>query len=306
MFNELFTKGGLSLDRLRAFCGVADAGGVTKAAGGRSTRQSQFSRQIKELEAFFGVELTQRRGKGIALSSAGLRLARIARGFFTTLEDFHRECKNEPKEFSIGAGDALLQWLLFPRLAELHDSFPSVVFRVLSLPTMDISERVSDFRLDFGLLRKDAISPLHNCEPLGTQTYSLFVPLKLIPDKKKPGWRQVISDIPLATIAGDGVFRASLEKAATKEKLKLRLALSCSSFPQVAKALQSERYAAILPTIASAELDRERFTVVPAPFLASQAREVCLIWNTRIADLRPMSMEVRERLTKLFRLSRAR
>lgn len=305
MFNDLFAKGGLSLDRLRSFCCVAEAGGVTKAAGGDPTRQSQFSRQIKELETFFGIELTRRQGKSIVLSSAGIRLARIARESFAALDDFHRACKDEPIEFSIGAGDALLQWLLFPRIAQLHDTLPSAAFNVLSLRTLDIAERVSDLRLDFGLVRKDAISPLHKCEPLGTQTYSLFVPVRLLDSKKAPDWKDVIANIPLATIAGEGMFRASLEKEAMKGKIPLNFSLACSSFPQAAKALQSERYAAILPSIASAELDQKRFATIAAPFLKSQAREICLIWNPRVVNLRPMTVEVKNHLAKLFRLPKS-
>lgn len=302
MFNALFAKGGLSLDRLRSFCCVAEAGGVTKAAGGDPARQSQFSRQINELETFFGIELTRRQGKTIVLSSAGLRLARIARESFAALDEFNRGCQNEPIECSIGAGDALLQWILFPRIALLHDTLPGVAFHVLSLPTLDIAERVNDLRLDFGLVRKDAISPLHKCEPLGTLTYSLFVPTKLLSGKKPPDWKTVVNRIPLATIAGEGMFRASLEKAATKEKLHLRFSLTCSSFPQAAKALQSERFAAILPSIASTELEERRFSAIPAPFLKSQAREICLIWNPRVANLRPKALEIKSHLAEFFKL----
>jgi hypothetical protein len=87
-----------------------------------------------------------------------------------------------------------------------------------------------------------------------------------------------------------------------RAKLQLNCTLSCSSFPQAAKALQSERYAAILPTIASAEFDRKSFTVVPVPFLKRQAREICLIWNPRTEYLRPEMSGVRSHLVKLLRL----
>jgi DNA-binding transcriptional LysR family regulator len=302
MFNDLFAKGGLSLDRLRSFCAVAEAGGVTRAAGGDPTRQSQFSRQIKELETFFGTELTRRQGKSIVLSSAGLRLAKIARESFAALNDFQRVCKNEPLEFAIGAGDALLQWLLFPHIAKLYDLIPGAAFNILSLRTLDIAEHVNDLRLDFGLIRKDALSPLHRFEPLGKLTYSLFVPVCLLDSKNATNWKDIVSKIPLATIAGEGMFRASLEKEAMKGKLPFKFSLLCSSFPQAAKALQSERYAAILPTIASTELDKRRFAVVPAPFLKSRAREICLIWNPRTENLRPTSIEIKNHLAKLFRL----
>ena len=67
-FARLFTVSGLSLDRLRTFLRVAEAGNLAKAAKGDTTRQSQFSRQIKELEAFFGVALTRRVGRRIEIT----------------------------------------------------------------------------------------------------------------------------------------------------------------------------------------------------------------------------------------------
>ena len=43
--DALFAAGGLSLERLRSFLAVAEAGSIAKAAKGDPTRQSQFSRQ---------------------------------------------------------------------------------------------------------------------------------------------------------------------------------------------------------------------------------------------------------------------
>jgi DNA-binding transcriptional LysR family regulator len=302
MFNRLFAQSGFTLDRLRTFCEVAEAGGMTKAAGGKQSRQGQFSRQVKELEMFFGTELLRRQGKTIRLSPAGVRLVKLARECFSAFDDFYGDCKGEPIECSIGAGDALLQWLLFPHLAQLRDAFPRVAFHLLSLPTLDIVERVNDLRLDFGLVRKDAVSPLQKAELLGTQTYSLFVPIRLLGSRKRGDWREVMASVPLATIGGEGAFRANLDKEATKRKLRVNFSLSCSTFPEVAKALQSDKYAAILPSIAAAELDHSRFAIIAAPFLRAQDREIYLVWNPRITHLRPTTLGVKDRLAKLLKL----
>jgi len=55
MFEDLFSKGGLSLERLRSFMLMANAGSIAKAVPQDPTRQSQISRQIKELESFSGL-----------------------------------------------------------------------------------------------------------------------------------------------------------------------------------------------------------------------------------------------------------
>ena len=52
MFAKLFAQSGLSLDRLRALVEVGATGSIVRAAEGDPARQSQYSRQIKELEDF--------------------------------------------------------------------------------------------------------------------------------------------------------------------------------------------------------------------------------------------------------------
>ncbi len=280
---------------------VAEAGGVTKAAAKNTNRQSQFSRQINELEEFFGVELMKRHGKGITLTTAGKRLANVAREIFLTLEDFNSDCKSEPQKFSIGAGDSLLQWLLFPKVGALQKALPKIGIDVYGLPTLEIVAGVTDLSLDFGLVRRDAVTAAQKFQSLGFEKYALFVPRHLFSGKKPSTVNEVIAKIPLTTIAGEGRFRASLERQARKAKLRLTFSLCCSTFPQAARALRSERYAAILPTIAADELDHERFATVSVPFLES--REICLIWNPRLARMRPQMGALKECLLKLLTLS---
>lgn len=65
MNRPLLARGGLSLDRLASLVALADAHGISAAARGDPARQSQFSRQLKEFETFFGVALIERRQTGI-------------------------------------------------------------------------------------------------------------------------------------------------------------------------------------------------------------------------------------------------
>src|SRR5437660_8611473 len=141
--------------------------------------------------------------KGIVLTPAGKRLAQISRGIFSVLEDFNSDCKAEPQRFAIGAGDSLLLWLLLPRVTILQNALPNVALEVSTLRTLDIVERVNDLRLDFGLIRKDAVSPLQKCKSLGFETYGLFVPQRLLAEHRVHDWKEVIAKIPLTTIAGE-------------------------------------------------------------------------------------------------------
>ena len=87
MFDALFSERGLSLDRLKVLIEVRDAGSIAQAAPGDPVRQSQYSRQLRELSEFFGCELAQRRGKILKLTAQGERLAELAREQLRSLED---------------------------------------------------------------------------------------------------------------------------------------------------------------------------------------------------------------------------
>ena len=90
MFKELLSEGGLSLDRLKNFCAIAEAGGIARIAGGDPAKQSLYSRQVRALEEFFSVELTRRRGKGIEIKKQGRERARTVRAHLKRMKDLKK------------------------------------------------------------------------------------------------------------------------------------------------------------------------------------------------------------------------
>src|SRR4051794_28209706 len=86
MFEKLFLKSGLSIDRLKTFCEIAEAGAITRAAGGKPGIQSQYSKQLKDLETYFEVPLFERNGKTMRITEAGKRLLSVAKEFLNSVE----------------------------------------------------------------------------------------------------------------------------------------------------------------------------------------------------------------------------
>src|SRR5580704_17072171 len=134
MFEVLFGERGLSLERLRTLLEVRDAGSITAAAPGDPVRQSQYSRQLRELSEFFGVKVGRRQGKLLKFTAEGSRLAELVHEQLRSLQDFRAECRTDCADYVIGAGDSLLHWLIIPRLgaligAKLPDRFATVSLR---------------------------------------------------------------------------------------------------------------------------------------------------------------------------------
>src|SRR5260370_42150259 len=150
MFSRLFAESGLSLDRLRALLEVGAAGSIVKAANGDPVRQSQYSRQIKELEDFFCTRLIERQGKGTRLTPCGKELARISRFFMLGLSNFQRGCLAEEQTFRIGASATFIRQFLLPVLSRSPKAGATYATEVVN--DSEIERRLHDLTLDFGVV----------------------------------------------------------------------------------------------------------------------------------------------------------
>lgn len=299
MFEELFASGGLSFERLKSFSLVAQAGGIAKAAPGDLTKQSQFSRQLRELEEFFETELTQRRGKGIVLTAAGERLALWTRESFAGLDEMRKDAGNHPLTIRLGAGDTIFQWLLMPKIRDLNRMLANSAVELVALSSKDVVQQLDDLLVDFGVVRKSALKPNLHSKALGTLRFAFFVPVKLLP--KDGGPAELLASLPLATQEGKGEFRTGLEAICRKNEIKLKVALSCTSFPLLLKAVQSKEYAAILPSVAEKDLDSSEFKRFDLPMLKPLDRELCLAWNPRVISVRRRARETIDCLVKILK-----
>jgi DNA-binding transcriptional LysR family regulator len=302
MFESLFAERGLSLDRLKVLIEVRDSGSIAQAVPGDPVRQSQYSRQLRELSEFFGCEVTQRRGKILKLTSQGERLAELAREYLRSLDDFRAECKQQSVAFSIGAGDSLIQWLVIPRLGAIVDEFPGTHFATTNLRTNEIVQQLTDCRLDFGIIRKNAMAPGLKSVSLGIVRYVALVPSALMKAKKKITLRHALEELPLATQTTDGQFTSGIREIAQALSVTLKPVLACQSFPQTVAALRSGRFWAIVPEISVRELPRDTAHRIADPALMQLDREAMLAWNPRLVRVRPNAAKIATRLHHLLTL----
>jgi DNA-binding transcriptional LysR family regulator len=295
MFEALFSERGLSLDRLKVLIEVRDAGSIAAAAPGDPVRQSQYSRQLRELSEFFGCEVAQRRGKILRLTAQGERLAELAREQLRALDDFRSECREQSVAFTIGAGDSLIQWLVIPRLGKVVDAFPGTHFSTVNLRTNEIVQQLTECRLDFGIIRRNAMAPGLKSVSLGVVSYVARVPDALAKHKRLT-LRQAFESLPLATQTTDGQFASGLREITQALDVPLAPALSCQSFPQTLAALRTGRFWAIVPELAVRELPAGAAHALSDPLLQRLDREAMLAWNPRVIRVRPNAAKLAARL----------
>lgn len=278
MTEESWKRGafdGLTFERIESFLAVADAGGIAKAAPANPTRQSQLSRQLREVSEALGFELFERDGRTIALTEDGARVRTLFRELATALDTLKRERSSAPIRVSLAAGDSVLRWLVLPVLHSALGESPRVE---LSLSAVTSGYRaVRDGEFDLAISRARRKEDGVKLRRIGALRYSLFASSSL---KKQWSASRSLSSLPFVRVTGaPDVMQAFEERAGTP-----RVALSCETFPQAALAVRSGRYAALLPTLAASELPASCAFEITLDGLSSLSLPLALVARERRLD----------------------
>ncbi|MES2736627.1 MAG: LysR family transcriptional regulator [Verrucomicrobiota bacterium] len=284
MFNDLFQEDGLSLERLHALILLEDNGSLIRAANGDSGRQSRLSHYIKELSGFFGVELTERVGKTIRLSQAGMELTVMIRRHLSDITRFKRNVSNLPPTFRFGAGESLLQWLVIPSLPQMQSTPEQIHFILSNLRTQEINARLQDQRLDVGLLREDAVAVGLKRKPACSIKYVVVVPQRIVGRRRQLSLKEALLNYPHAALAGDGAMRASLDRIAGDFGGLYVPQLQCDSIAQCVAAVKTTHFAAVLPSWAWQPEAGIEHLVCEDPGLAQLRRSLVLAWHPRLVE----------------------
>lgn len=302
MFEELFSERGLSLDRLKTLLEVHNAGSIAAAARDDITRQSQYSRQIKELEEYFGTELSRRQGKHLVLTSAGKELTEIIQETFNRLQDYKTRRKHQPYRFTLGGGDSLLSWVISPAMARACRQNRPWHFTLKNLRNADVALGLRHMDIDFGVLRTSALeSEGLDSLPICTLDYALYIPrswagISTITDSPA-AFETLLATRPLATLGGKTTFHTTLLNSFRQYGIPLHIQCRTESFPTAAHLLRSGAYMAILPCIAEIDLPPDSCQKIIHPALTSLTRNISLAWNPRLLKIRPHSQDIIDFLT---------
>jgi DNA-binding transcriptional LysR family regulator len=295
MFDNLFTVGGLTLDRLRHFCEVAEAGSIKDAVDLYGRNQSSYSRDIQQLETFFDEPLfvqkgTSRSGKRFeGLTPRGEALRDLTIDYFealTRLVDF----RDTPDSIRIGAGETVLQWVVCSRLDLIQDAHPRVQIRLENVSAPDAMRGVDQGTLDIGIVEGRAMAEAPEgiqALELGEIEYALFLTPDMAEAAKTQSEKELLASLPLAGLDGLGPSVTTLQSVAKADGYTLKFAVVLTSFPQVSAALRSGRLAGFLPVLAEEDMREHDLVMLRHPYLDKLSVPISLIWNTRLASLRP-------------------
>lgn len=274
---------GLSLDRLETLSGIVAQGGIMRAAGGDANRQSQFSRQVAEMEAWFGVDLLDRSSTPSKPTEAALRIVRQVDEFRREMDAIREEAGSGRRTVVFGAGERMIRSYLIPWAAKVQKENLKLVFK--NLTSSAIRAELLAKRLDFGILRSDRCPDGLERFVLKPFPMCLLLPSKLAKCRRKWTWKD-LEEIPLILPEGNGRFAQFLRGRALNAGIELDVAIECSTWTQSIDAMRECGIGGFLPK----DLEKQfptGYCGVSLPGLHEFSDEYVIAWSAVRAEKRP-------------------
>jgi DNA-binding transcriptional LysR family regulator len=287
----IFSKNGVSLERLQTLGKVVRAGSIALAAKGDPVAQSQISRQIGDLEKVLGLELLDRTKKPFQPTRAAVRLADSCERFVREVEEVSLETRGLRRPITVGAGEVVIREFLIPLIGKQSKGKASVAWVMRNLTWRKIQEGLAAERLDVGLA--SGLEATGNVKVTDLESYGMKL---VLPENEKPdkrGWKR-LTDTPVVVMDGDGKFRQFLAECEREHGVILKIGAECTSYPQAVDLAEVAGWAVFVPELWWKRRKEWAARTQALPGLENHRRTLQLGWNRKVAERRP---EV-ERLVK--------
>lgn len=291
VMKSIFSKDGISLDRLLSLEKVVQAGSITGVAQGNANVQSQLSKQIKDLENTLGMKLLDRTRKPYSPTEAARRLATASGRFVRDVQEIAATESGLQSPITVGAGEAVIREFLIPQIGRQKKGQPGVKWVMRNLQRKKIQEGLAAEWLDVGIA--SGLEGDGNVEVVKLNSYGfkLLLPDGEVPDRS--GWKR-LGDMPVAMLDGDAGFRRFLTDHCSKDGVELAIGAECTSFPQAVNLAEEAGWAVFVPEYWWKREKSWAERTQKLPGLEKYQREFQLGWNRKVVERRP---EV-ERLVK--------
>ncbi|QHT58828.1 LysR family transcriptional regulator [Paenibacillus lycopersici] len=256
----------MDLVYLQTFREVALRQSFTRAAEELGYAQSSVTTQIQKLEKAYGVELFERFGRGLRLTSAGEELLKLA----VQMLDLYQESKERLARqgggtLSIGTIDSVASYCLPPYVQAMRRAYPELTIRLQPDREDVIVQQVREGELDAGLLLAGA-----SADPQLAWRAFREEPLVLIANPRHPLTR--LNIVGLEELAGMEWFmseascnyRLMLEKVLRANAVPFRIGLELGNPEAIKRCVMAGDGIALLPRMAAEEeIRRGELTALP-------------------------------------------
>ncbi|MGB8341295.1 MAG: LysR substrate-binding domain-containing protein [Chthoniobacterales bacterium] len=244
----------LEIRHLRYFLAVAEAGSFSRAADRLGLSQPNISQQMRDLETALRVDLFQRRGKRILLTSAGQIFQEHAHGILRQIENFLQELSIEPGQMrgALHLGVVpILNVALIPQLLGMFAAtHPGVSLNVEEISSTEIETALEEGRMDVGLGFLTRHSPNLHYERLCTDQFALVV------HHSHPWAKRRVIDLTelhqerILQLPDSFVMRRMSDAICREHQVRPRIIAEINAIETLLRSLGPLKAAALMPKIA--------------------------------------------------------
>jgi LysR family transcriptional regulator, nitrogen assimilation regulatory protein len=252
--------------QLRYFRQIVADGSFTRAADRLHVAQPALSRQVKKLEAEFGVNLLIRSREGVKLTPAGILLQEYAQRILQEFEAARAALvgvHGQRLVLRMGAPPSMGE-VMFARLAQHYRKHQTVRLLPMDVWSRDVPERLRDGRLDIAIVTHPQLDPKISLTSLLTEPIYLIGPrhAKIGPIKNFAS----LAGIPLICMSADHGQRLWLEQLACDHGIKLKVQIETESAGgMVTMAAQGLGFALLPIGAVRRDAPSRRLRAVPIP-----------------------------------------
>lgn len=114
------------LQTLQTFSVVAETGSFTAAAAELNLSQSAISRQVQQLEHYFGCSLFERHTRKVALTEQGMALIPVVDSLLAALKSSFEATRTRVRSLTVRMPPTFARKWFLPRLPDLHRQHPDL------------------------------------------------------------------------------------------------------------------------------------------------------------------------------------
>ena len=211
---------------LEAFVSIAEYGSFRRAAEVLALSQTALSHRLRKIEDDLGAPLFIRSSQSVSLTPFGQALLPRARHLLTELSETYEAARRNSHKAKMEVRFACVPSVahtVVPRLLGVFaERWPDVDLKLRDLPVYAIAEQVTGGAVEFGITVAAAhLSDLH-VEPLGNESYLLFVPQDSALARRGEATRADLAELPMARIQTQSKNRQLINSALGDQLERIR------------------------------------------------------------------------------------
>lgn len=263
-----------------------EAGSVIGAAEGDPVRQSQISRQIKELEDALDVQLFERVNRRLIPTNLGREFAVMMTSYFSGIAEMTRQKHQRGELIRIAAAESVLSAFIVPRFDRIREALPKFRFALRQSSTDEATQMLRAGRAGGSIVRDTAHIEGLDAVALGIARYRLAIPRAMLPGGQKEGVQR-LNGLSIGALSGNGEFNRTLFGILAAAGVDVRVVAESETFATLRELVLSRALAAVLPEWSARALPAESVATIALPEFDVLNRNLVVVTDPQLARLRP-------------------